>query len=352
MVPVPEDFIKSAVFISVEDQSPSGVVQRLPKATAFLVSVPIEGTTGHVGYFVTARHCLLEARAERHDSIYLRLNRKDTDEFEEFPTKLDDWYYSDNADVAAIPFVPAHLLGSRSYFEFDIRAFNMNFFVGPAPEYQFTGRLQDGSLKTLRPLTGSEIYHIGLFTQHYGKQKNLPVARFGHISRMPSLLDFEDPDGTMYESAAYLAEFHSWGGHSGSPVYFLEPQTFISIEIDENDQETGRVLTDYGYFSGFLGMVSGHYNIESKAKVTGELGTVEVNHNSGIATVIPAEAIRLLLTRDDFVTQRKTLRAEMEAKSHTPTMDYGGTSTATFQKDDFDNALRRLSRRRIHAEPD
>jgi hypothetical protein len=221
-------------------------------------------------------------------------------------------------------------------------AFNIDFFVGAGPGYSFTGVLQGGDIKTIQPRVGNEIYHIGLFTQHYGKEKNLPVARFGHISRMPSLLDFQDPGGINYSSPAYLAEFHSWGGHSGSPVYFLEPQTFVTVLVDENDVETGDRRIDYGWFTGFLGMVSGHYNIESKAIVTGELGTVEISQNSGIATVVPAEAIRLLLMRKEFVDQRAKLKREMEEKAPRPVMDM---ESSVLTKQDFENALKRISRR-------
>src|SRR5207253_3257650 len=32
---------------------------------------------------------------------------------------------------------------------------------------------------------GDEVFFVGLFVQHAGEARNLPMARFGHISRMP-----------------------------------------------------------------------------------------------------------------------------------------------------------------------
>jgi hypothetical protein len=317
MVAIPEAFIKSAVFLCVEEGSKAGVMKLIPKATAFLVSIPIEGTTGHVAYFVTARHCLYEARAEGHDTIYLRFNMREGTAYVEVPTRIDDWDVSTSSDVAAIIFIPAYLPGGKTFYDFDLVAFDSDYFVGPGPEYQYVPKEVDTG-GPVQPRIGTELFFIGLFTQQYGKEKNLPIARFGHVARMPSMIKFEDHGGTTYESPAYLAEFHSWGGHSGSPVYFLEQRTLLNPEVDEHGKPTGRVRRDYGWISGFLGMVSGHYEIGKKATTTGGLGTVETALNSGIATVIPAEAIRLLLVRDDMVKRRAELKAEIESKVPTP----------------------------------
>lgn len=316
MVAVPDAFVRSAVFLSVEESLPSGDSARIPSATAFLVSVPLEGTdTGHVGYFVTARHCLYEARAAGHDVVYLRLNRRDAPGFMEVPTKLDDWFLSDVTDVAAILFVPAHLPGKMDFRQFDVMGFQMAYFVGPAPDYAFTGNVRDLGEVRAQPVVGTEIAFIGLFTQHYGSTRNLPVARFGHISRMPSELEFTNSDGTVFEAKAYLAECQSWGGHSGSPAYFMSQNTMVNVEVDEDGNETGRVTTEPSWISGFLGMISGHYDIDTAATVTGEVGTVTMSLNSGIAIVVPADDIRQLITRDDLLAQRKAIVLEMAANN-------------------------------------
>ncbi len=63
------------------------------------------------------------------------------------------------------------------------------------------------------------VFFVGLFAQDYGRQQNLPVARFGQISRMPiEPVTFKYPGGVTTKALAYLVECRSWGGHSGSPV--------------------------------------------------------------------------------------------------------------------------------------
>ena len=146
---------------------------------------------------------------------------------------------------------------------------------------------------------------------------------------MPSNIPFEDPGGVRYESEAYLAEFLSWGGHSGSPVYFLEPQTLITLFTAEDGEDTGYGRTDFAWVSGFLGMVSAHYDINRPSTVTGEVGTVVTALNSGIATVVPADTIRGLLTSAPLVEQRASLKAEMAAKFSTPSLDIGPAATST-----------------------
>lgn len=350
MVAIPEEFIKSAVFLCTEERSEEGGMERIPKATAFWVSIAIEGTMGHVAYFVTARHCLYEARANRHETIYLRFNLRKGPGYLEVPTRIDDWTLSASSDVAANMLVPAYLPGGWKFEDFDIMAFNSDYFVGPGPDYQYVSKELEGP--PIRPRVGTELFFVGLFTEQYGKEKNLPIARFGHIARMPSMIKFKDAGDTTYESPAYLAEFHSWGGHSGSPVYFLEQRMLLSPEVDKKGKLIGRARSEVGWTSGFLGMVSGHYEIGKKAETTGDMGTVETKLNSGIATVIPAEAIRLLLVRDDMVKQRAELKAAMESRESTPTNDFARAESGTeFTKADFETALKKASRRRAKPSP-
>jgi hypothetical protein len=144
------------------------------------------------------------------------------------------------------------------------------------------------------PDVGHEALSIGLFTENFGAERNLPVACFGRISRAPSKVDFKSGN-ISFKSVAYLMEFQSWGGNSGSPVFFLYP---INIP--------GESTFDTGYISGLLGLVSAHYNIESEAEKSGDiLGKVLVQQNSGIAIVTPAEAIRQLLVREDVIAHRQ-----------------------------------------------
>ena len=328
MVALPEEYLKTVAFLCVQETSERGEKHFVPKSTSFMVAVQLEGTEVRLGYFVTARHCIYAARAEGHRDIFLRLNRKTEPGYEDLRTDIDDWLISDTDDVAALLFVGEYLPSGRSLSrDYDVNAFPLEQVVGGPPDYKLTlGGINGFDLKEIQPKVGNEIYFIGLFSQNYGVERSLPVARFGHISRMPGTIEFQDPGHPAYESTAYLAELQSWGGHSGSPVFFWEPQTFVAVEVDDKDRPAGRFRQDHGHITAFMGLISHHYDVAQRARVTGELGTVETALNSGIAIVVPAHAISLLLTRMDAVTERaERVRERMASGGVVPTPDYAAS---------------------------
>ena len=320
MVAVPEGYLRSVGFLCVDEPDDSGIKRRIPKATAFFVRVPLESVpNARVDYLVTARHCIEEA-VMLDGNVFIRWNRKQGP-YIEVKTRCDDWYLHDNADVATILLLPTILPNGTQITDFDSASLSIESFVGSAPHYEFKG-VAPSAIGTLpievRPTVGYETFFLGLFTQNYGEERMLPIARFGHISRMPNLVEMEHADGVTFQTVAYLMEFQSWGGHSGSPVFFLHP-LFVEDRLEGASELTG---ANYVHVLGFMGLVSGHYDIPKKAKTTGDiLGTVQTNLNSGVALVTPAEAVRQLLMREDIVEQRKK-KAERLLRSQTrPTMD-------------------------------
>lgn len=215
MEAIPEEYLKTVVFLCVDEPTANGT-QRVPKATGFFVRVPLDDSTNQaVDYVVTARHCIY--KAQRYGQVYIRENLK-SGHFLELPTKVEDWFLHDNADVAAIPLLRSALPPSVQPTDTDQISLKLNDFVGGSPDYKYIGDTRFGSVE-IQPRVGHQVYFLGLFTEHYGTEHNLPIARFGHISRMPDWLDIE-MNNTHLKIVAYLAEFQSWGGHSGSPVFF------------------------------------------------------------------------------------------------------------------------------------
>ena len=96
---------------------------------------------------------------------------------------------------------------------------------------------------------GDEVFLIGLFSQHYGSQRNVPLLRVGNIAAMP-----EEPvqlrDGSMMD--AYLVEARSIGGLSGSPVF---------VHLGFTRHVEGRVACALRGPSFFLlGLMHGHWD--------------------------------------------------------------------------------------------
>lgn len=77
---------------------------------------------------------------------------------------------------------------------------------------------------------GDDVFMIGRFVSHEGKQQNLPSVRFGNIAQMPVEPIVQD-DGFRQE--CFLIEARSIPGYSGSPVFFmLPPQQKAPFEIN------------------------------------------------------------------------------------------------------------------------
>ncbi len=321
MVDVDDEFLSCVCFLCVDEPDKSGVVGPVPYATGFFVGVPLGSTPpARIDYVVTARHCIEEARARGKNTIYIRFNRK-TGDFIEVATSVDDWLAHDTADVAAIRVSSDALPGGLTSKDVDAASLSMSAFVGPGPHYEWEGEIPGYGKKVIRFVVGHEIYLTGLFTEHYGKERNLPIARFGHISRMPGMVEIKSAGGRA-EITAYLAEFQSWGGQSGSPVFFWHPM-MAQTDVTDNGGNTIRTTYDLIHGTAFLGLVHGHYDIPTK-QMTKDVGELQLKLNSGIAIVTPAEAVKQLLMREDLVEDREKVRKEFESSGPTPTTDFGG----------------------------
>jgi len=271
MVRVTDHFLGCIAFLCVEDleqTTPS------PKGTAFAVSVT-DGNRPDVAhcYLITARHNLELART---DSIIVRVNSEEG--FRDLVTDRNQWQKHDSADVACLPFSSERL-----------EQIPLAYFVGADYPYHF--RFSEGG-ENFPVRVGTESFFVGLFVQQPGRGGNLPIARFGHVSRMPTEpVVLTSGDGTPFEQLAYLVECRSWGGHSGSPAFCIFHRTYAGEPLKH---------------IAFLGLVSGHYDIPTAVKSRNSEERFMAAVNSGIAIVTPAESVRDLLFREDVVRERNS----------------------------------------------
>lgn len=63
---------------------------------------------------------------------------------------------------------------------------------------------------------GDEVFVVGRFINHEGKQKNTPSVRFGHLAQMANE---PIPRDDRFLQDSFLVEAKSIGGYSGSPVF-------------------------------------------------------------------------------------------------------------------------------------
>lgn len=104
MTQVPEDFLKSVVFLTLDHNPPAGSPGRpvrRPIGTGFFVRVPHEDGRPNNGYdyVVTAAHCVKPNHSDV--PLFVRMNLANG-KFLEVPTKPDEWFFHPAADVAAV----------------------------------------------------------------------------------------------------------------------------------------------------------------------------------------------------------------------------------------------------------
>jgi len=220
---VTPELVDTVAFVCIRDHS--GI--NIPSATAFFVEVPDESDPKRKWtYLITAQHCLDEIAGR---DVVIRINTVPSiaaaTGYEDIRTRKDDWSRHSNADVAAIlaptdpqrhaiQQIPLELFVSKDY-KLEVSSFDGR--GNPVLEPLLRGNYPTG----IKVELGHEVFFVGLYVQSAGKNRNLPVVRFGNLSRMPGdeLVSIQGVQSGTRQIRAYLAEVHSWGGHSGSPVF-------------------------------------------------------------------------------------------------------------------------------------
>jgi hypothetical protein len=77
--------------------------------------------------------------------------------------------------------------------------------------------LGEDAIRSYNVGIGDDLVIPGLFTARYGRERNVPILRSGTLASVADESLVDDATGLPYR--AYLAEMHSMGGLSGSPVY-------------------------------------------------------------------------------------------------------------------------------------
>ena len=147
---------------------------------------------------------------------------------------------------------------------------------------------------------GDEIFLTGLFSNHYGTKKNLPIIRTGHIALMPEEKVHTD---SMGDIDAYLIEARSIGGLSGSPVFvYISPM---------RASDGGVALGSQRFY--WLGVMHGHWDID-ESRIDGQsMDTVGRSINMGIGIVVPATKVLEIINGEDFAKQREQARGNYRA---------------------------------------
>lgn len=247
-----------------------------PVGTAFLVGIELETSIGKrvFSYLVTAKHVIEKIDKESEDKITLiRFNSREGG-FRKLEIHTKDWILHPqdaSIDVAIHPWTLSYNELSHKYI--------------PATMAATKEIIAKESITV-----GDEIYYVGLFTQHPGRESNLPIVRQGTIALMPeeeiSVADFGPIE-------AFLIEARSIGGHSGSPV-------FVNLHSGRKVGKTTALGSGRHYW---LGLMYGHYKRPEGISSSDSVHALE-EMNMGIGIVVPAEKVLEVLNQPDLVLER------------------------------------------------
>jgi hypothetical protein len=146
--------------------------------SGFLVGIPSQGLPQNFWflYAVTNKHVIV-------NSTVIRLNTKDGKDI--MPTARSAWqthHAGDDLAACLISFDPA------------------NYKFNHVPRSIFLSR---ENVKALNVGPGDDVFVVGRFINHEGRQMNLPTARFGNIGQMP-WEPIKQDDG--FEQESFLVE--------------------------------------------------------------------------------------------------------------------------------------------------
>jgi hypothetical protein len=277
---IPSEFLECVVFVHYERD---GV--RRPAGTAFLVSFPDEQDGNSFGYLVTARHVIDAIRSHSSDRVvHLRVNVRGAG-FDWIDSDPDEWLTPDGdeyVDVAVLPWL------NRSTLALDHQAIPSMAFLDNAilPPIWKVG-------------LGDELFVVGLFVNHHGRDRNIPIVRVGNIAAMPDE-PVRTSEGNM---SAYLAEMRSVGGLSGSPAFVV--LGLVLVDDEGNPDIFPRKVR-------LLGLVRGHWDAalndaEADALVDSSGGRSELV-NMGVAILVPVEEIIKVLNTPLLQETRRALK--------------------------------------------
>jgi len=285
---IPSDIKKTVAFIFQADAK--GEVMRdakgnpVPCGTGFFVAVQnTPPRAGIYGYLVTAKHVLTSPEGRFFSRVFLRLNKLKGDA-QYVPLDLAQdgrsiiFTHSDpTVDIAVVPALPQNS-------EFDFRMIPHDDVL-------------EKSFDNLNISEGSEVFFTGLFISHVGGHRNNPIVRFGRVAMLPEEKIHWQENGKPAEMVElYLLETQSYGGNSGSPVFF-----FLG-----NDRVSGSIVLGPPVIK-LAGIMRGSFN-ENRAIGFVQSAAVPPipvsSQNIGIAAVTPGYLLRDILFSDALKKHR------------------------------------------------
>lgn len=177
------------------------------------------------------------------------------------------FFHSDSTvDIAVIPYAPP----TKNYI---FRFLDTTFLC------------DRNQFKTLPIIEGTEVFFTGLFIPFVGERQIYPIVRFGRVALMPN----EKIDWVGMKREMILIETSSFGGNSGSPVYF---------KITYPNRKSSLLLG---------GILNGTFRDTAEIKFVETSGkfTPYAIYNNGISGITPVYFLKEILFSEEISKLRK-----------------------------------------------
>lgn len=275
LMQVPDEIRKAVVFLYCRVKG-----EMKAAGTAFYARYPLpDFPESGIDVLMTAQHVIAAIRENSDDGlVVVRLNLQDGGS-ELLAAPVDNWLPADQSkeavDLAVTPWRPPPGVNV------DMRPWRLGDSVAT-----------DDVMRREGIGIGDEVFMVGLFRNHLGRDRNEPIIRVGNLAAIPA-----DPIRTKHfgDMRAFLVEARSIGGLSGSPVFAHMGLIRVrdgAVHVANPEVSPGEdVMAFY-----FLGLAHGHWSMpEADADdLLEDVREDEVLH-TGIAAVVPAQQIMNVL---------------------------------------------------------
>jgi Trypsin-like peptidase domain len=264
---IPTEVKKVVTFVFLADANRNP----LPIGTGFFLGVKNEINPDRSNvYLVTAKHVLKDKNGIFHAAVWLRLNKRDSEaelvRLDLTPDRVFTHPSDPTVDIAVIAALPNE--------RFDFRWLPEEFLVTKE------------SFNQLQIAEGTEVFFTGLFTAHYGQKRNYPIVRFGRVALISEeRITWKEADKPVEQLELYLIETLSFGGNSGSPVFFS-----LGADRIPGYRTIGRPVLK------LAGIMKGSFNQGTPVSFVQNTPAVPLSsQNMGIAAVVPSYLLRDIL---------------------------------------------------------
>jgi hypothetical protein len=291
--PAPPEIAKTVTFIFLAGDHGAPRVQNdapVANGTGFFVLVENENGPGGYGYLVTAKHVLKDDKGDYFRRVFVRINDKKGGsalipiDLVSSEARQNLFIHDDpTVDIAVVPALP-----------------DLNVFDFLAIPTALIKSKEDFKKSTIA--VGSDVFFAGLFAPHYGDKINTPIFRFGRVAMLTDdRIRWQEASKPVEMVELYLLETMSFGGNSGSPVFFSQGA----------DRQPGSIILGPPEIT-LAGVMRGNFN---EPRVGGVIQTPNAvlpvfAQNIGIAAVTPAYLLREILYSDRL----KKMRADNPVK--------------------------------------